>query len=394
MISYKVKYYAYKFLNRRHSGFEKKIVSYLTSLVLYTFRLPDSFKAILKHEIQLGHFKLVLRRISWLMQFSFLKRPLVRDDYFDFSIGLDYESAKDMYQYVKRRQSFYREAFLYELTLAQLSSAVMESQLEPGERVDVKDLKSSQFDQYFQKHFADARVFCEETVGLAASGVKKETVDTEPEAKEKPKSTGVNLMEKHGLRVLRDVIALCDELEIEIFVISGTFLGLHREAGFLAHDYDIDLGVFEAELNSRLLDKLNQLDGFADVSLDYPYFREVDEDVVSYRRTEVPALIKLHHNSGVQVDIFTHFEEGPVYWHGSSLHRWDNLKFDLVEREFLGLKVLAPLQADRYLTENYGDWRTPVRKFNCSTGTPNVVVSDSCKTRCYFLKREYFSNLR
>lgn len=103
-------------------------------------------------------------------------------------------------------------------------------------------------------------------------------------------------------------------------------------------------------------------------------------------------MIKLHHNSGVQVDIFIHFEEGPVYWHGSSLHRWDNLKFDLVEREFLGLNVLAPREADRYLTENYGDWRTPVKQFNCSTGTPNVAISDSCKTRCYFLKREYFSH--
>ena len=28
--------------------------------------------------------------------------------------------------------------------------------------------------------------------------------------------------------------------------------------------------------------------------------------------------------------------------------------------------------ADRYLTENYGDWRTPVTEFDCATGTPNI----------------------
>lgn len=276
MIKYKTKYYTYKFLNRRHSDIEKKIVSKLTFLTISSLGLPDSFKAELNSEIFLGEFKLVVRRVAWLMQFSFLKRPLIKDDYFDFSLGLSYEAAKDMYQYVKKRRSFYREAFLYELTLAQISSAVMESQVKPGECIEVQNLNSNQFDSYFLAHLSKAKVLMAEEVKHPSSDQKERVINARPEFKEKFKPLSVNLMERHGLQVMHDVLALREKLAINIFVISGTFLGLHREAGFLAHDYDIDLGVFAIEFNNCLLDELNQLEGFVDVSLDYPCFREVE----------------------------------------------------------------------------------------------------------------------
>ena len=49
--------------------------------------------------------------------------------------------------------------------------------------------------------------------------------------------------------------------------------------------------------------------------------------------------------------------------------------------------VLGPADADRYLTENYGDWRTPVTEFNCTTGTPNLVISRTFRSVALFLTR-------
>ena len=49
--------------------------------------------------------------------------------------------------------------------------------------------------------------------------------------------------------------------------------------------------------------------------------------------------------------------------------------------------MLGPADADRYLTENYGDWRTPVTEFNCTTGTPNLVISRTFRSVALFLTR-------
>ena len=52
-----------------------------------------------------------------------------------------------------------------------------------------------------------------------------------------------------------------------------------------------------------------------------------------------------------------------------------------------GSRSSGPADADRYLTENYGDWRTPVTEFNCTTGTPNLVISRTFRSVALFLTR-------
>ena len=46
----------------------------------------------------------------------------------------------------------------------------------------------------------------------------------------------------------------------------------------------------------------------------------------------------------------------------------------LEEREFLGRTHLIPKDYDTYLTENYGDWRTPKVAFDSAFDTPNGAV--------------------
>lgn len=99
------------------------------------------------------------------------------------------------------------------------------------------------------------------------------------------------------------------------------------------------------------------------------------------------ALVKLIHENGINVDVFVHHREGDVLWHGSSIHRWENSVFELAEHELAGVRVLGPADSDRYLTENYGDWRTPVTEFNCTTGTPNLVITRSFRSVALFLTR-------
>jgi hypothetical protein len=100
-----------------------------------------------------------------------------------------------------------------------------------------------------------------------------------------------------------------------------------------------------------------------------------------------PALVKLIHENGINVDVFVHHRQGDRLWHGSSIHRWENSAFELADYTLAGVPVLGPADADRYLTENYGDWRTPVTEFNCTTGTPNLVISRTFRSVALFLTR-------
>lgn len=87
---------------------------------------------------------------------------------------------------------------------------------------------------------------------------------------------------------------------------------------------------------------------------------------------QVPALYKIMHSSGVEVDIFMHHLEGGQRWHGSARHRWWNVAFETAPYDLAELTVFGSADANTYLRENYGDWRPPKTAFNCSTGTPNV----------------------
>lgn len=60
---------------------------------------------------------------------------------------------------------------------------------------------------------------------------------------------------------------------------------------------------------------------------------------------------------------------------------------ELVEYRLRGVTILGPRDGDRYLTEGYGDWRTPVKEFNCSSGRYNLMVVRNLLGLCLFLKR-------
>ena len=113
----------------------------------------------------------------------------------------------------------------------------------------------------------------------------------------------------------------------------------------------------------------------------------VETEPGRYAVERAPALVKLIHENGINVDVFVHHREGDRLWHGSSIHRWENSAFELADYTLAGVPVLGPADADRYLTENYGDWRTPVTEFNCTTGTPNLVISRTFRSVALFLTR-------
>jgi hypothetical protein len=57
--------------------------------------------------------------------------------------------------------------------------------------------------------------------------------------------------------------------------------------------------------------------------------------------------------------------------HGSDAHQWWNTAFELAPVTINGVAYLGPSDADRYLSENYGNWTSPVGFWDWAVDTPN-----------------------
>lgn len=140
---------------------------------------------------------------------------------------------------------------------------------------------------------------------------------------------------------------------IEMFLVSGTLLGCVREGKLLGHDKDIDVGIW-SDLSAEDFFKVIYGSG---------------QFMILASRSE--HIIRLKHLNGIAVDIFFHYREPDDYWHAGVKMKWHNKPFKLIEREFLGQTHLIPEDYDTYLTENYGDWKTPMISFDSGFDTPN-----------------------
>jgi hypothetical protein len=171
-------------------------------------------------------------------------------------------------------------------------------------------------------------------------------------------------------------IALADlnhafaEIGLKAFLISGTLLGQVREGDIIGWDKDIDVGIFREDCHS-------DLEKWFSTS---PIFRVGRVDLSSDR-------VRAIHENGTWIDIFPHYMEGDKRWHDGTATRWWNTPFGLRTVNFLGIDQYIPDDPERYLDENYGDWRTPNSHFDARMDAPNVEVTD----REHFISLLYFS---
>lgn len=149
------------------------------------------------------------------------------------------------------------------------------------------------------------------------------------------------------VRQLTDRLAL---IGVRPFLMSGTLLGVIRDGDFMAHDYDIDLGLMPGVDLAPIPDLVR---------------------AIGYDTTVEGDRIVAVHSSGSRTDLFPHSERDGRFWHGSLVHEWWNTPFDLACLEVRGGELWIPDDPGRYLDENYGDWSRPVAFYDISFDTPN-----------------------
>lgn len=173
---------------------------------------------------------------------------------------------------------------------------------------------------------------------------------------------------------LEDLSTEFERTGLRAFLISGTLLGYLRDGKLISWDKDIDVGVFADDEEIAEVERVfEQSSAFSMRRLDFHSHR-----------------LRVEHASRVLVDIFPHWPEADgLIWHDGATTRWWNTPFGLKEIDFLGKRMYIPGDPERYLDENYGNWRVPEINFDARIDAPNVQIAD----QDYFDTQLYFSLL-
>ena len=315
--------------------------------------------------------KNALRRIAWYARRRGVPAPAPRDLMHVFCEDMSHAQTVAMRRFLLKRRQSLTEGLLHS-DLCLLSAQAMLGAL-------TAPLTAAQKAEARAEFAADAQAL----LALIAKGSAPAYV------KHAAPAHRYTLDKAVAARALSDVAQSLREHGIRPFILSGTLLGAVREGDFLPHDYDIDLGVFADDAD---LDRLQTL--FAD----HPQFTVLKQQSQTRFETSpsgaltvtsTPVVLKIAHTNGIPIDIFLHYQEGNIIWHGTDLYRWDNTAFDLVPYSLRDVRIEGPRDADLFLTENYGDWRVPKTNFQCALDTPNQSIVPNPMSLALFLRRAW-----
>lgn len=207
--------------------------------------------------------------------------------------------------------------------------------------------------------------FDEEVRSFALDGMRRALA---PIRERSPKQKRFN--ERDARSALLGVKHVFDQHGKRFFLDRGTLLGAVRERGFIATDYDIDLGIFGDEVS---LDGIKQM--FEPTSF------EVNQDF-DYK-------VGLLSPNGIQIDFFlTTRERGFFLSKGfRSVHNWYFSPFELRPLDFLGTTFLIPDPYEKHLEENYGNWRDTAIFYDLSYNEPCVMYGQSAHSVNYLSSR-------
>jgi len=185
---------------------------------------------------------------------------------------------------------------------------------------------------------------------------------------------------KIALQILNDVTDILDEYNIKYWLDFGTLLGVIRENRILPWDDDVDISIFEEDVDiveNNVLPLLKKMRYRT-------YARRLIKDAGPMKEGNVRSF-KVRNNrliffkGYVKLDIFVMYRhDDSIYWY--ELKEPHALPQKLVKEfkmiDFNGKKYRVPKDYDSYLTYHYGDWRTPNPEYNSSLDNGRTLAKD------------------
>lgn len=163
----------------------------------------------------------------------------------------------------------------------------------------------------------------------------------------------------HDLKdLMKELMILFEENDIKYFIHSGTLLGAVRNEGIIPHDDDIDIAIFENNVEYLLSDEFHKK--CEEKNIEFIPFK-TNKGIIKAR------FIKKRTNN-VFIDIFIFRIHGEIVEYNSmdSRNTWRNGWFHIYELfplkhySFEGMKLMGPHDPYPYLIRHYGrNWKIP-----------------------------------
>ncbi|QHS10007.1 hypothetical protein [Sinimarinibacterium sp. NLF-5-8] len=184
-------------------------------------------------------------------------------------------------------------------------------------------------------------------------------------AEEHAKLGGQPFAPDAAAQALRDLQSVLSAAGQAIFLVSGTLLGYMRERDFLAHDKDIDVGVFAGENPQRIVDALLGSDLF------WAEVRTTGE-----RPYHIPVQ---HLFTGISIDVFIYHAQADRWVTGVQsdfgfVQTFAFTPFELRKIQFLDIDFYIPDPPEYNLFENYGAWQVPDPEYISHLESPSTLA--------------------
>ncbi|HZX09941.1 MAG TPA: LicD family protein [Acidobacteriota bacterium] len=168
-------------------------------------------------------------------------------------------------------------------------------------------------------------------------------------------------------KLLFTVADVLEKLEIEYLLYGGTFLGAVREKDFIPIDRDIDLAILQESLAPKAkkiaLELRNK--GVKTEIIDHRHKAGWDGTVYAIKfngfneHGDLSGFMKIKRKRAIP-------SHAGSFWLVHTARFLEELGYI----EFYGRMFKCPKDVDGFLTEKYGDWRTPHKRFyNVSKST-------------------------
>jgi hypothetical protein len=188
-----------------------------------------------------------------------------------------------------------------------------------------------------------------------------------------------------SVQVLKDIVAELDKFGIAYYLDFGTLLGAMRHDGFIPWDDDIDISLVDKEDYPKIRDMLHHIKKkYAYRTYPFSFLESrnarkrhgntIYHESVPFAEDNELQILKIRTNrvwklgrGNVNMDIFCKYiYEDELYWFASGKINKvspDFLKEGFKKIHFYGISCSIPNAYDKYLTELYGDWKTPQQEW-------------------------------